>query len=89
MLEQGCVVTDRWTANRCFDLKEEPVRIKVLRDKVKRGDEEKGRFIENGQRARIRFVSSLHGPVSEIIVSRGPNPRDVIMTGGNVFYNRW
>lgn len=36
MLEQGCVVTDKWTANRCFDQKEELVYIEPLRDEGER-----------------------------------------------------
>lgn len=33
---------DSWTANRCFDQKEERVGTKVLRDKVKMKDREGG-----------------------------------------------
>lgn len=32
MLEQRCVVTDRWTANQCLDQKEELVYMEALKD---------------------------------------------------------
>lgn len=37
MLEQGCVVMDRWMANRCFGHKEEMVHTKVLRRRMRLG----------------------------------------------------
>lgn len=65
MLEKSCVVIDRWTANQCFDHKEELVRIKVLRTKVSQGTRRQEDLLKM-VRVRVRVVSSLKGPNVQI-----------------------
>lgn len=59
MLVEGCIVMDRWTANPCFDQKEELLLIKALRHRVRWRDKEKSGFNE---RLRVRVATSLEGP---------------------------